>query len=64
MHALVLLDDGTPGRVELTGITDVATHTVPTAVLRPTTKSVDVSVLLARAVEPRTGLLRRTDTNS
>ena len=49
---MVLLDDGVPGRVELTGMIDVATRTVPAAVLRPTTKSVDASVLLARALTP------------
>ena len=52
LDVLVLLDDGTPGRVELTGMIDVATRTVPAAVLRPTTKSVDASVLLARALTP------------
>src|SRR5258708_32332659 len=31
---------------------DVATRVVPAAVLRPTTKSVDASVLLARALTP------------
>ena len=43
---------GVPGRVELTGMIDVATRVVPAAVLRPTTKSVDASVLLARALTP------------
>ncbi|MER6589464.1 MULTISPECIES: integrase [Micromonospora] len=52
LDVLVLLDDGTPRRVELTGMIDVATRTVPAAVLRPTTKSVDASVLLARALTP------------
>lgn len=52
LDVLVLLDDGTPGRVELTGMIDVATRTVPAAVLRPTMKSVDASVLLARALSP------------
>ena len=52
LDVLVLLDDGVPGRVELTGIIDVATRTVTAAVLRPTTKSVDASVLLARTVTP------------
>jgi len=52
LDVLVLLDDGVPGRVELTGMIDVATRTVPAAVLRPTTKSVDASVLLARALTP------------
>ena len=40
LDVLVLLDDGVPGRVELTGMIDVATRVVPAAVLRPTTKSV------------------------
>ena len=52
LDVLVLLDDGVPGRVELTGMIDVATRVVPAAVLRPTTKSVDASVLLARALTP------------
>jgi transposase InsO family protein len=34
------------------GMIDVATRVVPAAVLRPTTKSVDASVLLARAMTP------------
>lgn len=49
---LVLLDDGKPGRVELTGLVDLATRTIAAGVLRPTTKSVDASLLLARAVTP------------
>jgi hypothetical protein len=52
LDVLVLLDDGVPGRVELTGLIDVATRTVPAAVIRPTAKSVDASVLLARALTP------------
>jgi transposase InsO family protein len=52
LDVLVLLDDGVPGRVELTGMIDVATRVVPAAVLRPTTRSVDASVLLARALTP------------
>ena len=52
LDILVLLDDGVPGRVEMTGLIDVATRVVPAAVLRPTTKSVDASVLLARALTP------------
>ena len=35
LDVLVLLDDGVPGRVELTGMIDVATRMVPAAVLRP-----------------------------
>jgi len=41
-----------PGRVELTGMVDLATRTVPAVVLRPTTKSVDAALLLARTVTP------------
>jgi Mu transposase, C-terminal len=52
LDVMVRLDDGVVGRVDLTGIIDVATRTVPAAVLRPTTKSVDASVLLARTVTP------------
>ena len=52
LDVLVLLDDGVPGRVEMTGMIDVATRVVPAAVLRPTTKLVDASVLLARALTP------------
>jgi hypothetical protein len=50
LDVLVRLDDGVTGRVDLTGIIDVATRTVTAAVLRPTTKSGDASVLLARTV--------------
>ncbi|HUZ53891.1 MAG TPA: hypothetical protein VMU94_15380 [Streptosporangiaceae bacterium] len=49
---LVRLDDGVTGRVDLTGIIDVATRTVTAAVLRPATRSVDASVLPARTVTP------------
>jgi hypothetical protein len=52
LDVLVRLDDGTSGRVDLTGMIDVATRSVTAAVLRPTTKSVDASVLLARTVTP------------
>jgi hypothetical protein len=52
LDVLVRLEDGVTGRVDLTGIIDVATRTVTAAVLRPTTKSVDASVLLARTVTP------------
>lgn len=52
MDVLVRLDDGVVGRVELTGMVDVATRTVTAVVLRPATKSVDASVLLARTVTP------------
>lgn len=52
LDVLVRLDDGVVGRVDLTGMIDLATRTVTAAVLRPTTKSVDASVLLARTVTP------------
>ncbi|MEV6669339.1 Mu transposase C-terminal domain-containing protein [Streptomyces sp. NPDC051162] len=52
LDVLVLLDNGVTGRVELTAMIDVATRTLTAAVLRPTTKAVDASVLLARTVTP------------
>ncbi|MFF7889386.1 Mu transposase C-terminal domain-containing protein [Streptomyces sp. NPDC020794] len=52
LDVLVRLDDGIAATVELTGMVDVATRTVTAAVLRPTTKAVDASVLLARTVTP------------
>ena len=52
LDVLVRLDNGVAGRIDLTGMIDVATRTVTAAVLRPTTKSVDASVLLARTVTP------------
>lgn len=48
----VVLDDGLVDRVELTGMVDCATNSVPAVVLRPTTKAVDASLLLARALTP------------
>lgn len=48
----VVLDDGLVDRVELTAIVDNATRSIPAAVLRPTTKAVDASLLLARALTP------------
>jgi len=52
LDVLVRLDDGVTGRAELTGMIDLATRTVVTAVLRPATRSVDASLLLARAATP------------
>ena len=52
LDVLVRLDDGVEGRVELTGMVDVATRTVTAAVLQPSAKSADASVLLARTVTP------------
>jgi len=48
----VLLEEGVPGRVELTGTVDLATRSIPAVVLRPTTKSVDAALLLARTLTP------------
>jgi hypothetical protein len=48
LDVLVLL----PGRVELTGMVDLATRSITAAVLGPTTKPVDASLLLARTVTP------------
>ncbi|MDW6064600.1 hypothetical protein SAZ11_50085 [Streptomyces sp. FXJ1.4098] len=52
LDVLVRLDEGVPGRVELCGLVDVATRTIAAAVVRPTTKSVDAPLLLARALTP------------
>jgi hypothetical protein len=52
LDVMVRLDDGVEGRAELTGMVDVATRTVTAAVLQPTAKSADASVLLARTVTP------------
>ena len=52
LDVMVRLDDGVEGRVELTGMVDIATRTVTAAVLQPTAKSADASVLLARTVTP------------
>lgn len=38
LDALVRLDEGVPGRVELCGLVEVAARTIAAAVLRPTTK--------------------------
>ena len=48
----VMLDNGLVDRVELTWMIDVATRTIPAAVLRPTTKAVDAALLLARSLTP------------
>src|SRR6476660_44020 len=48
----VVLDNGVVDRVELTWLIDLATRTIPAAVLRPTTKAVDAALLLARALTP------------
>ncbi len=48
----VVLDTGLVDRAELTWIIDLATRSIPAAVLRPTTKSIDAAVLLARMLTP------------
>lgn len=48
----VELDDGVIGRVELTAMVDIATRSIPAAVVRPTTKAVDAALLLARCLTP------------
>jgi putative transposase len=48
----VVLDDGLVDRAELTGLVDQATRSLAAVVLRPTTKSVDAALLLARALTP------------
>jgi hypothetical protein len=52
LDVLARLDDGVEGRVELTAMIDVATRTVTAAVLQPSAKAADASVLLARTVTP------------
>jgi hypothetical protein len=49
---LVRLDNGVVDRCELVGMVDVATRSITAAVLRPTLKSVDAALLLARSVTP------------
>jgi putative transposase len=48
----VVLDNGLVDRVELSWIVDLATRTIPAAVLRPATKAVDAALLLARSMTP------------
>lgn len=52
LDVLVVHEDGTVDRVELTGLVDLATRTIAAALLRPTTKAVDAALLLARALTP------------
>lgn len=52
LDVAVVLADGVVGRVELTALVDVATRSIPAAVLRPTTKAVDAALLLARCMTP------------
>ncbi|WP_436776912.1 Mu transposase C-terminal domain-containing protein [Yinghuangia sp. YIM S09857] len=52
LDVLVVGDDGATDSVELTGLVDLATRSVPAVVLRPSTKAVDAALLLARAMTP------------
>ncbi len=53
LDVLVVLDDGSTGRPELTIAVDMATRTICAAVLRPeSTKAVDAALLLARMLVP------------
>jgi len=49
---MVRLDDGVAGRVEMTGLIDLATRSITAVVLRPSAKSVDAALLLARTITP------------
>ncbi|QFU90162.1 hypothetical protein [Amycolatopsis sp. YIM 10] len=51
-NARVVLDNGLVDRAELTWVIDLATRTIPAAVLRPSTKAVDAALLLARSLTP------------
>lgn len=53
IDVMVLLDNGTPARADLTIAVDVATRTICAAVLRPIgTKAVDAALLLAKMLVP------------
>ncbi|MFE0726889.1 Mu transposase C-terminal domain-containing protein [Streptomyces antibioticus] len=52
LDVMVIHDDGTVDRCELTGLIDLATRTLAAVVLRPSTKAVDAALLLARAMTP------------
>jgi putative transposase len=52
LDVLVRIGRDVIGRVDLVAVIDVGTRSVPAAVLTPTTKSVDASLLLARAATP------------
>ncbi|WP_314177769.1 hypothetical protein [Streptomyces winkii] len=54
LDVLVRLDDGIAEKVELTAMVDIATRSITAAVLRPTTKAADASVLLALSITPET----------
>ncbi|HCU91683.1 MAG TPA: integrase [Actinobacteria bacterium] len=52
LDVLVVLDNGMTDRAELTWLIDIATRTIPAAVLRPSTKAADAALLLARSMTP------------
>jgi putative transposase len=53
LDVMAIIDDGVVGRVELTITLDVATRSIPSAVLRPKgTKAVDAALLLGRMLVP------------
>ncbi|MDX3544698.1 Mu transposase C-terminal domain-containing protein [Streptomyces europaeiscabiei] len=52
LDVMVIHDDGTVDRCEVTGLVDLATRTLSAVVLRPSTKAVDAALLLARAMTP------------
>ncbi|BCI90631.1 transposase [Mycobacterium kansasii] len=53
IDVMVLMDNGTPARADLTIVVDISTRTIPTAILRPVgTKAVDASLLLAKMLVP------------
>jgi putative transposase len=52
LDVLVVLDNGMTDRAELTWLIDIATRTIPAAVLRTSTKAADAALLLARSMTP------------
>jgi hypothetical protein len=52
MDVRVVLDNGVVDSIELTWIIDLATKTIPAAVLSPTAKAMDAALLLARSLTP------------
>lgn len=52
LNIAVRLDNGVIDRAELTWMIDLATRTIPAAVLRPSVKAVDAALLLARCLTP------------
>jgi hypothetical protein len=52
LNVAARLDNGMTDRPELTWMIDLATRTIPAAVLRPSAKAVDAALLLARCLTP------------